>query len=360
VGIEALAYSVALPHLPLVVGRNAPWWAVGLLFGGYSVMQFVAIGPIGRLAERHGVRRVTAACLVGTAVGLMMTALSTNYWILLGGRLVDGVSAGTVVVVTTSVLARVPRAEWTHTLGLLSGVRGTAGLIGILATAGVGVAIGDPVVGLRTMAWIGTGLVGASLVLVPRLPSLAYAPLTTINTPIGTVTRYRLISHFGAQAAQAGLLISAPGVGAAVASVKVGFYCPAAAIIGLAVGQALVSSRAERSATIRTLMIGVLTLGLVGIPFPATVVAGFAVAGVAIGSLAPRLQAALIRERMADGISAVGANVLAGRGAVAGQVAGPMIGYAALSWSPSMAAVSVGLFVLLSNLVGPQPEVPTE
>ena len=127
-GIEALAYSVALPHLPVVVGRNAPWWAVGLLFGGYSVMQFVAIGPIGRLAERHGVRRVTAACLVGTAVGLMMTALSTNYWILLGGRLVDGVSAGTVVVVTTSVLARVPRAEWTHTLGLLSGVRGTAGL----------------------------------------------------------------------------------------------------------------------------------------------------------------------------------------------------------------------------------------
>lgn len=78
VGIEGLAYAIVLPHLPLVVGAQAPWWSVGVLLASYSITQFFMLNPIARAAERYGVRPVIVGCLTGTALGLALMAVSTT------------------------------------------------------------------------------------------------------------------------------------------------------------------------------------------------------------------------------------------------------------------------------------------
>ncbi len=342
VGLEALAYAVVLPHLPLVVGEGRPWWAVGVLFAGYSVAQLAALGPIGRLAERFAVRSVITACLLGTAVGLVMTALSTDYWVLLAARVIDGASAGTLVVVTAVTLSWFPRRRWTAVLGGLGAVRGLAALAGIVATAMVGVVLADPERGLSLTAWVGTGLVLAAIGYVRKLrPADVGWSVGVPSRSIGRPARSALFVHIAAQGAAAGLVLLAPAVGSTVASLQVGFATPAAAIVGLAVGQTVVARRMEGRPSLRIGAWALLAVGTVAATRGGSVLAGFVLTGIAIGSWVPRAQAALIEWRVMVGDSDVAANALAGRAAIVGQIAGPAVSYVGLTLSTTLAAALV-------------------
>ncbi len=183
-GIEGLAYAMVLPHLPVVVGERAAWWAVGVLLAGYSIAQFIMLTPITNAARRYGVPIVVSTCLLGTTVGLVLTALSTDYWILLAGRLIDGLSAGTIVVVTAAHLRFVDQSEWTTALGRLAAVRGAAILIGIFIAAGVGLMASDPGDALRATAWIGAALPLLAIGFASRLVTHPLLGQSTAN-PLG-------------------------------------------------------------------------------------------------------------------------------------------------------------------------------
>jgi DHA1 family tetracycline resistance protein-like MFS transporter len=337
--MEGLAYALVLPHLPLVVGEHSPWWAVGGLLAAYSIAQFLVLPRITNAARRHGTVWVVFGCLIGTATGMILTAVSTNFWILLAGRLVDGLSAGTVVVVTALHLASVNRSLWTRDLGRLAAVRGAAILGGVVTAAILGVATANPAVALRTTAWIGAVLAGLAIPVAARFrhldPAVARAQPTTPTGPAAG-------RHIAAQAAQAALLTLAPALALTVSNLTAGFLGPAAAISGLAVGQLVAAPRLEGCPALRS--VGDLGIVLGSLLVPWSPLAGLALMGIAIGAAAPIAQAALLRKRTAAGEDILTANAFVGRASIIGHVLGPLLGYVALSVGLVPAIVVTAVF----------------
>jgi MFS family permease len=346
--IEALAYALVLPLLPIALSDQVSWWAVGVLLAGYSIAQFAALGPISRAAERHGARQIVILCLAGTAIGLVLTAVSLNFWVLLVGRLIDGLSAGTVVVVTAATLTQYEPGSWTKVLGRLGAIRGAAALTGIVMTAVIGILIQDPESSLRIMATAGAVLAVLAIFVTPRLPATPIHDESPNRPAVSSTTSRRLMHHTAAQAGQAGLLALAPAVALTVATTTIALIAPAVAIVGLAVGQLAIAPRAERNSSIAMVMFGVLALGLIAIPFASTVLFGLTATGIAMGTYVPSAQARAIAGRIADGATDLAANALVGRASIIGQIAGPLTGYAALTGATALASLSLAVFGIAS------------
>jgi MFS family permease len=346
--IEALAYALVLPLLPIALSDRVPWWAIGVLLAGYSVAQFAALGPISRAAERHGARPIIIMCLAGTAFGLVLTAISLNFWVLLAGRLIDGVSAGTVVVVTAATLTQYNSGGWTTVLGRLGAIRGAAALTGIIITAALGLLIQDPARGLQIMAAAGAILAVLAMLVTPHLPLTPIRDPSPDQPPVSGTTRKLLVHHTAAQAGQAGLLALAPALALTVGTQTTALVAPAVTIVGLAVGQLAIAPLADRKPSIGTSMIGVLVIGLLAIPFTPTVLSGLAIAGIAIGTFVPSALARAIESRIADGTTDLAANATAGRASIVGQIAGPLTGYTALTGTTALASATLAIFGIAS------------
>lgn len=348
IGIEGLAYAIVLPHLPLVVGSRAPWWSVGLLLGSYSIAQFFMLNPIARAAQRYGVRPVIVGCLTGTALGLVLMAVSTNYWVLLASRIIDGASAGTVAVVTAVALSWFDSGEWVQRLGKLNAIRGGTVLAGILTTAGLGLALDDSVRALQTAAWVGVGLTVAAVVAVSglRLGGLRRDSRGADTVPLEPSRA--LTSHVAAQAGQAGVLVVAPALGYVSAGMTASLIAPASAIVGLAVGQVVLARRIHASRLAVALTAICLIGGALAVPFESTVLVGLAMLGMGIGAAVPNAQSRLLRRLMRHGCSDLEANATSARAAVIGQIAGPIAGYLALA----LRALAASSFVAGLGLSG--------
>ena len=102
------------------------------LFAFIGVMAAVAQGLlVGRLAERFGEGRVMIAGLVGTAVGLLLVAVSESLWALLPGLAVLAVGSGLVFAATTALISlAAPESEQGSVLGLTASVGGAARIAG--------------------------------------------------------------------------------------------------------------------------------------------------------------------------------------------------------------------------------------
>lgn len=343
---EGLAYALVLPHLPVVVGENAPWWSVGVLLAAYSVSQFLVLEPISRWTRRIGVPVVVAGCLVGTAIGMVLTALSTDYWVLLAGRIIDGLSAGTVVVVTAAHLKRISSSSWAKSLGWLAAVRGGSILAGIFGAAAAGILLSDPVEALQMTAWIGASLAIFATIFVRSLGEPRESVLTSLPR-LGQDTRRQMVSHVSAQGAQAALIVTAPALGLVIGDQTTSFLAPVAAILGLAFGQLFL---APKVLSWRGLP-GMFALVLLMIAAGSTALsplAGVALLGAVIGTLAPIAQAQLLRSRVEEGWDEIEANAIAGKAAIVGQILGPSISFAAMSFSALLASFAVAVFGALT------------
>jgi multidrug resistance protein len=105
---------------------------IGALFTFIGVMAAVAQGLlVGRLAERFGEVRVMIAGLAGTAVGLLLVAVSESLWVLLPGLAVLAVGSGLVFAATTALISLTAgEGEQGTVLGLTASVGGAARIAG--------------------------------------------------------------------------------------------------------------------------------------------------------------------------------------------------------------------------------------
>jgi DHA1 family tetracycline resistance protein-like MFS transporter len=141
VAIDLVGFGIVLPILPLFakdVGAGPV--AATALVASFSLAQFLVAPLWGRLSDRIGRRPVIVASLLGTTVGYLITAGANSLWVLLLGRLIDGLSGSTYGVAQAAVADSAPPAERPRLLGLLGaafGVGFVAGpVIGALAAFG--------------------------------------------------------------------------------------------------------------------------------------------------------------------------------------------------------------------------------
>lgn len=136
--VDMLLYYLLVPLLPRYArDLHLNQMEVGILFGSYAVALLLATFPIAILTDRHGRRAVMLWGLAGLGITTLVFAFSTQYWLLVLARFLQGIAGS---------------ATWLPGMALLadhfpSESRGKA-MGTAFAAANLGVLIGPPLSGL--------------------------------------------------------------------------------------------------------------------------------------------------------------------------------------------------------------------
>ena len=131
---EPLAITLLFPFAPFLVAEYVPADQVGVYAGLLATTYNVAGIPAnlfwGRLSDRRGRKPALAACLVGTAVCLVLFGLSRSLWWAFGTRFLGGLFSGVGGVCRATMRdvtheahrARAfPLIGWTWSVGMFAG-----------------------------------------------------------------------------------------------------------------------------------------------------------------------------------------------------------------------------------------------
>ena len=353
--VDLLGFTLVLPALPFQVtslGGDALW--LGVVLTSYSLCQAAAAPTLGRLADRHGRRRLLLLSLAGSAASLALLGLAGSLWLLLVARALAGLCGGSIGVAQAFAADLAGPAGRTRAMGHVGAAIGLAFTIGPALGA-----LASPL-GFATTAWAGAGLAAANLALAvavlppgradrPRPPAagrrvapwpLLVAGFATMAAFVGmeTTVAYLAATRFGAGPGFVGVLLAAAGL---VLTVVQGF---------------LVAPAAHRwgEATVATAGAAGMALGLLAMPFlpqlpfvaaVLAVSAGNGVATVAASSmLAAAGPATELGARMGRGQSAASAARASGP-----LVAGALFDLAVLAPYLLGALLSVGAAFLVTT-----------
>jgi MFS family permease len=145
--LDTLSYALVLPLIPAwAASLGASTFAIGLVFATFSLCQMFGASWLGALSARAGRRRVLLVCQSGSALGFLLMPVPSLLALWLS-RVVDGVTGAHVALVQATVLDRFPRETWPVRMAALWSATGSGILAGLLAGAVVA-PIGLPAVAL--------------------------------------------------------------------------------------------------------------------------------------------------------------------------------------------------------------------
>ncbi|MCU1499016.1 MAG: hypothetical protein JWM47_2969 [Acidimicrobiales bacterium] len=129
--IDLIGFGIVLPILPRYAEElDASPLVIGLVVSAFSIAQMVGAPVIGRLSDRIGRKPVLVVSLVGTAVGSLVTGLAGAVWVLLAGRVIDGLSGASVSVAQAAVADVAAPEDRPRLLGLLGAAFGVGFVVG--------------------------------------------------------------------------------------------------------------------------------------------------------------------------------------------------------------------------------------
>jgi MFS family permease len=104
-----LTFGVIFQSIPPLIGilvetLNVSYARAGALMGLFILPAIFLSIPGGMLADRFGPRNVEVASLLSLTIGTAIVALGGSYWIIAFGRLVAGLGAAVLLVVTPKIV----------------------------------------------------------------------------------------------------------------------------------------------------------------------------------------------------------------------------------------------------------------
>jgi EmrB/QacA subfamily drug resistance transporter len=191
-GTAALAFALAqttlIPALPdLMRGLNTDESGVTWTLTGYLVAAAVFTPLVGRLGDIYGKRRLLVIALVAFALGSVIAALSSSLWVVVTGRVVQGVGGGIFPLCFAIVRDEFPRERVARGVGLLSAIAGIGG--------GLGLVLGGLLVdyaSYHAIFWL-----GAAMGLAAALAAALFVPESPIRTPARVDLRGALVLAVG-------------------------------------------------------------------------------------------------------------------------------------------------------------------
>lgn len=177
-GVAALAYALAqttlIPAIPdLMRSLHTDESGVAWTLTGYLVAAAVFTPLVGRLGDIFGKRRLLVVALVAFALGSVVSALSSDLWVVVAGRAVQGVGGGIFPLCFAIVRDEFPRERVARGVGLVSAVAGIGG--------GLGLVLGGILVDYASYHWI--FWLGAAMAVVAAIAAQVFVPESPIRTP---------------------------------------------------------------------------------------------------------------------------------------------------------------------------------
>ncbi|SJZ72406.1 MFS transporter, DHA1 family, tetracycline resistance protein [Chitinophaga eiseniae] len=138
--LNSIGFSIVLPLLPFLVGKYLPQQQVvagmSALLSIYAACTFFAAPVLGALSDRFGRKIILMVSLLGSAVGFVLFGIGGALWVLVLGRLIDGLTAGSISAIFSYISDTTEAKERTKWFGYVGSVMGI-GKIGGPALGGL-------------------------------------------------------------------------------------------------------------------------------------------------------------------------------------------------------------------------------
>ena len=164
--IDLIGFGMIIPILPLYAQSfGATEWQIGLLFGSYSFMQFIASPILGGISDRFGRKPVLLCSLLGSAIGYILMANAHSLLMLFVARIIAGISGASVGSASAYIADITPPENRSRRIGLIG------------AAFGVGFVLGPAIGGLLSLISPVTPFwFAAALALANGLAVIAFLP----------------------------------------------------------------------------------------------------------------------------------------------------------------------------------------
>lgn len=130
-------FTLILPVIPFLVGQYVPpdlvGFHVGLIVSVFAFCAFCAAPVLGALSDRHGRRPIFIISLLGSAAGYVVFGIGGALWVLFLGRIVDGLTAGSISTIYAYVADTSAPKDRGRIYGLLGAIGGFGFMLGPVA-----------------------------------------------------------------------------------------------------------------------------------------------------------------------------------------------------------------------------------
>jgi EmrB/QacA subfamily drug resistance transporter len=176
--VSALAYALAqttvVPAIPdLMRGLHTDESGVTWTLTGYLIAAAVATPVVGRLGDIYGKRRMLVVALIAFGAGSILAAVSSQLWLVVAGRVVQGVGGGIFPLCFAIIRDEFPRDRVARGIGLMSALAGIGG--------GAGLILGGLLVDYASYHWI--FWLGALMAVIAAVATELYVPESPVRTP---------------------------------------------------------------------------------------------------------------------------------------------------------------------------------
>lgn len=157
-------FTLIIPVLPFSVARyvapaDVALW-VSLILAAYALCSFVAAPVLGAMSDRFGRRPVVLLSLCGSALGFAVFGLGGALWVLVVGRLIEGLTAGSISAMYAIVADTHDPAERGPAFGMLGAAGGLGFMLGpVMGGALAQVSLSAPLYGAAGLALLNAVLV---------------------------------------------------------------------------------------------------------------------------------------------------------------------------------------------------------
>jgi DHA1 family tetracycline resistance protein-like MFS transporter len=162
--INFAGFTLVIPVLPFSVARyvSAPdiaWW-VSLILALYSLCSFVAAPVLGAMSDRYGRRPVMLLSLCGSALGFAVFGVGGALWVLVLGRVIEGLTAGSISALYAYVADMHEPADRGPAFGMLGAAGGLGFMLGPVLGGALGqISLSAPLYGAAGLALMNCALV---------------------------------------------------------------------------------------------------------------------------------------------------------------------------------------------------------